>query len=723
MPETRAYAPGTTIEYIKKEINKLNVCGRDASGYLKMKFTLIPAGTIMSNTQLARDFVSPVNVEVTCIGAVAPVAARPVPSLFGDDDDTGNAGNVKVVPLSFFEEDDDDGMVRFVYYFPGASRSFVNYKHLSTSTIEQIKKFMFNTEIKQRIANCSEDRLIFKHNGKIMQNNQTADEFLKPVNVIVTCEPVLEDAAGPAPEAVGPGPAIAAAEANKLPIGWTQIVPPDGRTDGRTYYSYQYEKINQFTKPKLPENWIQNFDSATNKPYYVNNLTGESKWPWPGPKEEGPVLEDAAGPAAPPPKEATAAEVDPAVVSAQQKQQQLEKKRIIKQRLTEYFDRVGGELIRLGQPNPIDVIMDTIDRMDIATTDFDKLFNTIVTNVNAEILQLQLQANEKQQLALASGLSGQTPPQVGLSGQTEAPPPQSQAGLSAPPPPQAPPPISQAQLRAVLAAREAAARAAREAAARAAREAAARAAREAAARAVREAFLSRIATRIIARRPPPSTPAPTLSRRILLMNLYLNVIFKVLLLNNILKKNTPLKIKEKYMSNFSREYDIPSYRYPKKNFNDINVINKLNEMLEIKITVASTGGGRFFDKNKFLNDIMNDVSKLKNIKNNKTLKKKIGKVKNRHEFEDKINAKVKKYIKNYLKKKEKQLEKLELQIINAKKNLDFQFNKKENKNKIKSRLNSNINKKINKFNKNKNKNGVSANKNKKNTSRKNMNKS
>ena len=52
------------------------------------------------------------------------------------------------------------------------------------------------------------------------------------------------------------------------------------------------------------------------------------------------------------------------------------------------------------------------------------------------------------------------------------------------------------------------------------------------------------------------------------------------------------------------------------------------------------------------------------------------------------------------------------------KNLDVKFNKKENKNKIKSRLNSNINKKINKFNKNKNENGVSANKKKKNTSRK-----
>jgi len=198
-------------------------------------------------------------------------------------------------------------------------------------------------------------------------------------------------------------------------------------------------------------------------------------------------------------------------------------------------------------------------------------------------------------------------------------------------------------------------------------------------------------------------------------------------LNNILKQKhtlsstyVPLTIQANYILSDPRYYDIPVYS--KINFNDINVINKLNEMLEtkIKITLASTGGRIIIDKNKFVNDIMNDVNKLKNIKNNKTLKKKIGKVKNRHELEDKINAKIKKYIKNYLKKKEKQLEKIELQIINAKKKLhvpfySLEFNKKENKNKIKSRLNSNINKKINKFNKNKNE---ISNKNKKNTSRK-----
>jgi ATP-dependent Lon protease len=216
------------------------------------------------------------------------------------------------------------------------------------------------------------------------------------------------------------------------------------------------------------------------------------------------------------------------------------------------------------------------------------------------------------------------------------------------------------------------------------------------------------------------------------MNLYLNVIFKTLLLNNLLKQKhdqlkipnkpayVPLHIEERYILMFDlpQIYALRNYNFPKTHFNDINVINKLNEMLEtkIKIIYTSTGGSI---KNKFLNDIMNDISKLTNIKNKKTLKKKIGKVKNRHELEDKINAKIKKYIKNYLKKKEKQLL-LEMQIMNAKKNLhiplqSLEFNKKENKNKIKNRLDSNINKKINKFNKNINEN---SNKNKKNTSRK-----
>lgn len=215
------------------------------------------------------------------------------------------------------------------------------------------------------------------------------------------------------------------------------------------------------------------------------------------------------------------------------------------------------------------------------------------------------------------------------------------------------------------------------------------------------------------------------------MNLYLNVIFKTLLLNNLLKQKhdqlkvsnkpayVPLQIEERFLLTFDRPeiYALRNYNFPKTHFNDIDVINKLNTMLETKIktTFAGMGGG-----GKFLNEFMNDVNNLKNIKNNNTIKKKIGKIKikDRRDLENKINAKIKKYIKNYLKKKEKQLEILEMKIINAKKKLhtpSLEFNKTENKNKIKRNLNSKINKKVNKFKiNNTNTNGN----NKKNTSRK-----
>ena len=251
--------------------------------------------------------------------------------------------------------------------------------------------------------------------------------------------------------------------------------------------------------------------------------------------------------------------------------------------------------------------------------------------------------------------------------------------------------------------------------------------------------------------PPPSPPPPHLltpkppqmpsqSTRTLLMNLYLNVIFKTLLLNNILKQKhdqlkisnkpaayVPLQIEERFILTFDRPeiYTLRNYNFPKTHFNDTDVINKLNTMLETKIKSTFAGMGGAFSKNKFLNEFMNDVNNLKNIKNKKTIKKKIDqiKMKDRHELENKINAKIKKYIKNYLKKKEKQLEILEMQIINAKKKLHtpsslslLQFNQKEHKNVIKNHLNSKINKKINKFKVNNiNEND---NKNKKNTSRK-----
>jgi hypothetical protein len=215
--------------------------------------------------------------------------------------------------------------------------------------------------------------------------------------------------------------------------------------------------------------------------------------------------------------------------------------------------------------------------------------------------------------------------------------------------------------------------------------------------------------------------------RILLMNIYLNVIFKTVISNYLLKQKydkdktknkppyVPLNIEEKYMLSPPTFYELGVY--PETNFNDIDVINKLNAILKSKLETKFALSGGFSKKYNFLNRAIKDI---KYKKKQKTLKKKIGKIKNKHELENKINSKIKKYIKNYLKKKEKQLEELEMKIVNAKKNVYQQqnlFSVKENKNKIKSRLNSKINKKINKFNKF-NKNNNENSNNKKNTSRK-----
>jgi len=250
--------------------------------------------------------------------------------------------------------------------------------------------------------------------------------------------------------------------------------------------------------------------------------------------------------------------------------------------------------------------------------------------------------------------------------------------------------------------------------------------------------------------------------RILLMNIYLNVIFKTIISNYIQKQKydkdktknkppyVPLNIKEKYMISRPAFYELEVY--PKTKYNNIDVINKLNEMLGSKLetTLAISGGRKY---NILNNAIKKDMNDIKYKKKQKTLKKKIGKIKNKHELENKINSKIKKYIKNYLENKEKQLEVLEMQIINARKKIyiknylenkekqlevletqiintkknvyqqqqqqqqqQHSFSVKENKNKIKKCLNSNINKKINKFNK---LNKIKYNSHKKNNTRKN----
>jgi hypothetical protein len=240
------------------------------------------------------------------------------------------------------------------------------------------------------------------------------------------------------------------------------------------------------------------------------------------------------------------------------------------------------------------------------------------------------------------------------------------------------------------------------------------------------------------------------NQRFLLMNLYLNVIFKTLLSNNALKQKydkskiqnkplfVPLVIQEKYMISPPQFYQLEAF--PKIKFNDLDVIRKLNDVnLETKINENVFMGGddgtrvtkmKLKENTRIKNKKNKFLIKLKNIKpkKHKTIKKKIRNIKqHKNELKHEINTKIKKYIKKYLQKKEKQLEVLESQItnaINANTNTNrinkynFSFNKQENKIKIKKILNSNINNKINKFNKHKYSN---SNNNKKKNTRKNYN--
>jgi hypothetical protein len=234
------------------------------------------------------------------------------------------------------------------------------------------------------------------------------------------------------------------------------------------------------------------------------------------------------------------------------------------------------------------------------------------------------------------------------------------------------------------------------------------------------------------------------NQRFLLMNLYLNVIFKTLLSNNARKQKydkskiqnkppfVPLVIQEKYMISPPQFYELE--QFPKIKYNDVDVIRKLNDVnLETKINENDfIGAGtinrmKLKDNTRIKNKKNNFLIKLKYIKTkkHKTIKKKIRNIKHKNELKHEINTKIKKYIKKYLKKKEKQLEVLESQITNATNTYrtnrtnryNFSFNKQENKSKIKKILNSNINNKINKFNKHKTK----YNNNNKNNTRKNYN--
>ena len=197
---------------------------------------------------------------------------------------------------------------------------------------------------------------------------------------------------------------------------------------------------------------------------------------------------------------------------------------------------------------------------------------------------------------------------------------------------------------------------------------------------------------------PNAIPGEVSEERILLMNLFLNEIFKTILVNNYLKKDAlqkkinfvPIYIQKKYMSTESR-YNLHSY--PEINDdNDEIIINKLNLLLDqdkklifetcYEYESRERGGGH---KNKY------KVSKnLIRRRKQKTIKKKIRNIKNKNSVKNKIknrinkkiNDKIKKYAKKYVEnniKQQKQQEKIKYRI---KKLLESKIHEKKNKLKL-----------------------------------------
>jgi len=204
---------------------------------------------------------------------------------------------------------------------------------------------------------------------------------------------------------------------------------------------------------------------------------------------------------------------------------------------------------------------------------------------------------------------------------------------------------------------------------------------------------------------PNAIPGEVSEERILLMNLFLNEIFKTVLLNNELKKDAlqkkrifvPIYIKKKYMLTNSR-YVLHSY--PEIDDDDYEIIiNKLNLLLdqdkkiilETCYDYESGGGGGRGGANKNKYKISKTLfrrrkqktikKKIRNIKNKKSLKHKI-KIK----INNKINEKIKKYFEKYIKN-----------------NINHQKQQEKNKYRIKKLLESKINEKRNKLKLNKTK--------------------
>ena len=182
------------------------------------------------------------------------------------------------------------------------------------------------------------------------------------------------------------------------------------------------------------------------------------------------------------------------------------------------------------------------------------------------------------------------------------------------------------------------------------------------------------------------------------MNLFLNEIFKTILVNNKLKKDAlqqkisfvPIYIQKKYMSTESR-YNLHSY--PEINDDDDEIIvNKLNLLLDQdKKLIFETCYE--YESGERVGGYKNKYKVSKNLirrRKQKTIKKKIRNIKNKNSVKNKINKKInkkinekiKKYAEKYVKnniKQQKQQEKIKYRI---KKLLESKIHEKINKLKL-----------------------------------------
>ena len=202
---------------------------------------------------------------------------------------------------------------------------------------------------------------------------------------------------------------------------------------------------------------------------------------------------------------------------------------------------------------------------------------------------------------------------------------------------------------------------------------------------------------------PNAIPGEVSEERILLMNLFLNEIFKTILVNNKLKKDAlqqkisfvPIYIQKKYMSTESR-YNLHSY--PEINDDDDEIIvNKLNLLLDQdKKLIFETCYE--YESGERVGGYKNKYKVSKNLirrRKQKTIKKKIRNIKNKNSVKNKINKKINKKINEKIKKYDEKY---------VKNNIKQQKQQEKIKYRIKKLLESKIHEKINKLKLNKTKN-------------------